>query len=135
MDMGATALIDDIISASFSIVLIDSTVADTCKSNILLPAANTKSGNVRESTTLTYKIPLNDDTNADPFVIEALAVTGTIPTCELQTIVQYWDEYGCDYENMDPAMMSTAAGECNGAWYDWFDPIAMFDVSSMSISW
>lgn len=33
IDFGATAEIDDLISASFSIVLIDSSVADTCRDN------------------------------------------------------------------------------------------------------
>ena len=64
-----------------------------------------------------------------------MAVEGTIPDCELQTVVEYWDEFGCDYSaNMDSSASSTP-DECNGAWYHWFDPLAYFDIETMSIDW
>jgi hypothetical protein len=58
-DMGATTPNDALVSAQFSIILIDSSVAETCASNILLPATNTKSGEVRPDF-LEYKIPTMD---------------------------------------------------------------------------
>jgi hypothetical protein len=53
---GVDAAPTDLVSVRFSIVLIDSSVAMTCASNMLIPSTNTLAGNERENI-LIYTIP------------------------------------------------------------------------------
>jgi hypothetical protein len=73
---------------------------------------------------------------SDPFYIPALAVGRTIPSCEIKTVVEYWNEWGCE-EMTDPVGSTTASEpmECNGAWYEFYDELATFDQTTMKITW
>jgi hypothetical protein len=119
---GATTTLDNLVTASFSINLLDSSLANECKANILMHSTTTFDGEARDST-LTFKIPASDVMAPDAFEIPALAVEGILPQCGLTTIVQYYDEWGCDQSTYDETMASGTATdmECNGAWYEFYD--------------